>query len=176
MDEEKRFLKFLTREIAEFAVMKIVPLIREMKSSLNRQVCHIIVLVPAKKETHTDLCGYPYYEIEPRVLFEYSLGDPETWPRKFNEIAFSKALQLWQGRNDDRTDCMPHLLFPGDTPFWGGVRRYGFVVACSGFQPRYDQMFAGLIAEICAAMAYDAWMTSPERTDIIEHFKSSLLS
>jgi len=67
------------------------------------------------------------------------------------------ALQLWHGRNDDRTDRIPHLLFPGDTPCWGGVKRHGIVVTCSGFQPHFGKMFSGMVADMCIGLSYNAW-------------------
>ena len=49
MDAKKPVLKFLTKEIAEIAVRNIEPMIRGMQGTLSRQMCHIIILVPAKK-------------------------------------------------------------------------------------------------------------------------------
>jgi len=144
--------KFLTKEVAQFAVEQALLVIRSMAGILNRQMCHIIVLVPSRDDSGE----YPNYPIEPYVLYEYSLGDDMTaWNKNYVDIAQCKALQLWQDRNDDRTDCMPHLLFPGDTPFWGGVKRHGIVVACSGFQPHFDKMVAGMVADVCIALSYN---------------------
>ena len=55
---------------------------------------------------------------------------------------------------------MPHLLFTGETPYWGGVKRRGIVVTCSGVQPWFDKMVSGMIADAMVALAYDAWMNS----------------
>ena len=122
-------------------------------------MCHIVILVPSmENDWPADSEGKPnYHPIEPHLLYEHSLGEKENWPHKFDRIARSKAFQLWHGRNDGRTDCIPHLLFRGDTPWWGGVKRDGIVVSCSGFQPHFDRMFAGMIAEMCVGMAYDDW-------------------
>jgi len=145
---------FLTEEIAERAVNNTLLVIESMQNFLPHMMCHIVILVPVMNYDQDD---YPNHPIEPSVLYEYSLGDPKKWPHNFASIARCKALQLWHDRNDGRTDCMPHLLFFGDTPFWGGVKRRGIVVACSGFQPHFDKMFSGIIADMCIGMAYDRW-------------------
>ncbi len=130
-------------------------------------MCHIVVLAPSiQRDT-----GYPPVRFDPYIshpknqplpylLYEHSLGDKSKWPLKFDQIAESKALQLWHNQNNDGTDIQPHLLFPGDTAFWGGVKRDGIVVACSGFQPWFDKMVSGMIADTIKALCYDAWMTS----------------
>lgn len=111
-----------------------------------------------------DYPDYPNYVITPTVLYEASLNR-ELWTGEYDNIARCKGLQLWHDRNDDRTDVMPHLLFPGDTPFWGGVKRRGIVVSGSGIQSHFDKMICGMVADMIVAMAYDAWMTSKDRED-----------
>lgn len=115
----------------------------------KRKTCHIIVMVPAAD-------GKPY------ILVEYSYGDRETWKTKYDEIARSKAKQLWEERNDGRTDVMPHLLMTGDARYWGGVKREGIVVACSGVQPYIDRMIAGVIADLIIGCAYYLYTRSSE--------------
>ncbi|MFZ2484670.1 MAG: hypothetical protein WAW81_01880 [Minisyncoccia bacterium] len=130
----------------------------QKKIPLNRRMCHIVVLVPAMKKVSRD---YPNHLIKPHVLLEHSFGPRSEWPWKFDEIARSKALQLWH----DRLDVMPHLLSPGDTPFWGGVKRHGIVVACSGVQPWFDKMISGMVADTCVALAQDCWENSQDKKD-----------
>jgi len=150
---------FLTKEIAKVSVRCVLDIIHDMKLSLPRMACHIVVLVPSMKDDRNeDFPDWPNYQIEPSVLYEFSLGYRVDWsPHKFDDIARCKALQLWHERNDDRTDCMPHLLFPGDTPYWGGVKRHGIVVTCSGFQPYFDKMFSGMIADMLIGLSYNLW-------------------
>lgn len=157
--------KFLTKEIAEKAVATALRLMQDspLKELVSRQACHIVVLVPEMDDGRPDFKQWPDYSIRAHVLFEFSVGDRKTWPGPFDGIARSKALQLWQERNDDRTDCEPHLLFPGDTQYWGGVKRHGIVVACSGVQAWFDKMLSGIVAELCLGLAYDAFMTSPDK-------------
>ena len=190
MSESLLLPKFLTADIAEKAVRNalltqrnswstttLLPLKYRECPNCGRVVLmlHVVVLVPAMKDAQAD--GYPNYPIEPHLLYECSehkscktdtATSDNVWPWKFDEIARCKALQLWQGRNDDRIDVMPHLLFPGDAPFWGGVKRHGIVVATSGVQPHFDKMISGVVADICVAMAHDAWLNSQDHKDDVE--------
>lgn len=155
---------FLTEEIAKVALSFVGDAIEAFRRDgwLKRLMYHIVILAPSMKDDReADYPDYPDYPLRPHVLAENGEGDPSEWPHKFDNIARCKALQLWTGRNDGRTDSMAHLLFPGDTPWWGGVKRDGIVVACSGFQPHFDRMFAGMVADMCIALACDEkakWM------------------
>jgi len=128
----------------------------------KRHECHVIVIVPGMEDDRPDYPKYPDYPIHPVVLCEYTAGDPKKFAHPYCDIARCKGLQLWHGRNDDRTCNQPHLLFPGDTPFWGGVKRRGIVVACSGLQPWIDKFISGMVADLLVAMAHGAWEDCPE--------------
>jgi hypothetical protein len=158
--------KFLTVDIAKIAieaVLSAVLLPSPIGGLMTRQGCHIIILVPAMKDDReADYPDWPNYPISPHVLYEHSV-EKEEWPAACDNIARCKALQLWHERNDDRTDCTPHLLFPGDTPYWGGVRRHGIVVACSGVQAHFDKMISGMVADMVVGLAYNAWMISDDK-------------
>lgn len=164
MSKEMLTPKFLTEEVAKKAVDHVLSVIQNLDGNvLNRMMCHIVILVPSMKDDRErNYPDWPNYQIEPCSLYEYSLGDQANWSHKFDSIARCKALQLWHGRNDDRTNCMPHLLFPSDTPYWGGVRQDGIVVACSGFQPHFDKMFSQMIVAMCIGLAYNGWVELKE--------------
>ncbi|MDD2657364.1 MAG: hypothetical protein PHD04_01730 [Candidatus Pacebacteria bacterium] len=165
MSEVKLLLpKFLTEKMAEEAIETVVraTLSPPMCHDIEHAMFHIVVLVPGMV---VEIGNYPNYPIRPYLLAEHSEGNREKWPYDYVEIAQCKALQLWHDRNDGGTDIKPHLLFPGDTPFWGGVKRNGIVVACSGVQPYFDRMIAGMVADICIAYAYHAWMLSKDKAD-----------
>ena len=163
--------KFLTREICEYAVTRILEMVERLDGPFHyvklhdgRPNCHIVILVPSMKDDRaTDYPDWPRYALEPIALYEHSSGDTNEWRHSYKDIARCKALQLWHERNDGGTDVLPHLLFSGDTPYWGGVKRDGIVVACSGFESWLDRMIAGMIADACIGTAYDAWMISDER-------------
>lgn len=115
---------------------------------------HIVMLVPAL-ETKPMAC-YPNIPTHPYLLAEFSYGSEKQWRYDFRQIARCKTLQLWQGRNNGGTDSSAHLLFPGDTPFYGGVMRDEIAVGCSGDKSWIDRMIAGIVADISIAIAHDA--------------------
>ncbi len=131
---------------------------------------HVVILVPSTRDDGPDWFDWPLYTNEPHLLYEVSFGrgsdpDEDLFEYPFDKIAQCKAIQLWQGRNDGRTDIQPHLLFEDETPFWGGVNRHGLVAACSGLQPWIDQAVAGMTLDLLVAMSYEAWMNSKDRAD-----------
>jgi len=161
--------KFLTAKIAEEAVGHVLDTIYKtgVTRFLNReQMCHVVVLVPAMERPLFAEAGTKWtnYVTQPHFLYHHSVGRTR-WPYRFDDIASSKALQLWHDRNDGQADIMPHLLFSGDAPFWGGVKRSGIVVTCSGVQPYFDRMIAGMAADMCIGLAYHAWMESDDKKD-----------
>lgn len=157
--------KFLTQTTAENAINAVSQLLSNEFTGISRMY-HVVVLVPAMMDDRvTGNPGWPYQQIQPHALAEMSFGEKSKWSYDFENIARCKALQLWHDRNGGDTDIKPHLLFQGDTPFWGGVKRDGIVVACSGLKPWHDRMVAGVVADICIANAYSAWMNSHDKAD-----------
>lgn len=168
---------YLTTAMAEAAVEAVVEAIlnpaADSKLSVaarflrpKRNQCHVVVVVPGTSgpiEPDSSPDWMEQRQVKPLVLFEKSFyGGREELDATFGTFARLKAHQLWYDRNDDRTGILPHLLFQGDTVYWGGVKRYGIVVACSGIQPYIDKLIAGMVADMLVTMAYEAWMTSPE--------------
>lgn len=155
--------KYLTTELAAQVVEHVLattllategPLAQVME---RREGC-LVIVVPSMVEKVELLC--------PHLLYQRMLGNKSAWERPFDEIAYSKALQLWQGRNSNgQTDSNAHLLFPGDTPFWGGVARHGLVVAFSGENPWIDQMISGMTADMLKALGRDAFEKSADKMD-----------
>lgn len=175
MSDSKQLLtpKFLTETMARTAIIATfntvfgVGSLFSLQSSLKpkREECHVVILVPGMQDDlATGYPDWPNYPITPILLYEESRGDPTKFEARFDEIARCKALQLWTDRNDGRTDTQPHLLFKGDTPYWGGVKRDGIVVACSGVQPWIDKLIAAMVADILIALAYTAWRASDDKT------------
>ena len=171
-ENEKKMVgpKFITAELVSQVVDLVLNAIMFGDSPLckllKRQACHIVVLVPSMEDDRaTDYAKWPVYPIEPLAIYDRSFGDKEIWSAPYDDIARCKALQLWGDRNDDRTDIMPHLLFSGDTPCWGGVKRHGIVVACSGVQSFFDKMISGMIADAIAGFGYNAYEISQDNKD-----------
>lgn len=156
--------KFLTQEVAERAVATALQMMENspIEGVFRGKACHIVVLAPEMDDHRRGGAEDPDYSIRPHVLYERSVGDRSKWSGPYDNIARGKALQLWQDRNDDRTDCIPHLLFAGDTPYWGGVKRDGLVVACSGVQSWFDRMLSAIVADLCVGLAYDAFKATGE--------------
>jgi len=164
--------KFLTEAMARTAVKAAFNTVFGMGSLFSlepvlkpkRRECHVVILVPGMTDHYEeDYPNWPDYPLKPVLLYEESRGDPKKFEHPFDNIARCKALQLWTDRNDDRTDSIPHLLFKGDTPYWGGVKRRGIVVTCSGVQPWIDKLISGMVADMLVAMAHAAWMESEDR-------------
>ena len=159
--------KYLTEETAMTAVDVALKATmgngNYLLNKLTRHQCHIVVLVPAMEDARAeDYPAWPNYPTQAHVLYEYSTPNKDFWEHDYDDIARCKALQLWTDRNDDRTASVPHLLFPGDTPYWGGVKRRGIVVACSGVQPWFDKLISGIVADTIVALAHDAFVNDPE--------------
>ena len=166
MNEDVLTPKFLTREMAEVAVEIAVETVFGLEvMKPKRDQVHVVVLVPGMTDEQPDGRPRGDYQIRPVTLYEYSRGHQEDYALPFDEIAPCKALQLWQDRNDGRTDIIPHLLFAGDAPYWGGVKRQGIVVACSGIQPWLDKLIASMVADLLIAMAHDAWVNSSDKAE-----------
>lgn len=168
---------YLTREMAEAAVEAIVEAVLDPPAGSRlsgagaflrpkRKQCHVVVVVPGATDATTADDNPDWMEqiqVKPLVLFQKSFfGGRDELDAAFGSFARLKARQLWYDRNDDRTGILPHLLFKGDTIYWGGVKRYGLVVTCSGVQPYIDKLISGMVADMLITMAYEAWMTSPE--------------
>ena len=157
--------KFLTEDIAKRAVDTVIAAVFENRQVFNfdvlsKRMGHLVVFVPARVVgTAVDGTMVPY------MLHERSIR-PELWTTDYAGIARSKVRQLWFDQNiDGATDSMPHLLFPGDTPFWGGVKRHGIAAAFSGVQSHFDQMISGMTVDMIKALARDAWEKSPDKAE-----------
>jgi hypothetical protein len=161
--------KYLTKDIAEEAIDTALITVAGETSPLKRcfdflfPQCHIVVLVPGMEDDRLeDFPNWPNYPTHAVSLCERSMGQ-SVWKHPYDNIARCKALQLWTDRNDDGTGSIPHLLFSWDTPYWGGVKRKGIVVTCSGFHPWFDKMISGIIADIMIGMAHDAYENDSTR-------------
>lgn len=164
--------KYLTEEVAKRAVAVAYHAVADNESPIRLDVkgphCHVVVLVPAMEDARADdFPSYPNYPLRPVVIYEQSFGHTEEWEHEYNNIARCKALQLWTDRNDNQAGVTPHLLFPSDTPFWGGVKREGIVVACSGVQPWFDKLISGIVADTIIALVHDAYERDEEDSDFL---------
>jgi len=93
--------------------------------------------------------------------------DVESWGLIFNGSAQSysvfRPFSTWLHNSPwyDRSLCNLSgnelIFYTNGRADGGGVKRYGIVVACSGFPPHFDKMFSGMIADMCIGLAYDYW-------------------
>lgn len=156
--------KFLAPEIIKKPLDDMLALLvlnpeSPIKSLLHRNMCHVVALAPAMETVG----AWPNFATRAVTVYENSIGDMGAWPYHFDEIARCKALQLWQGRNDGGTHIMPHLLYTDDAPFWGGDKRNGIVVACSGFREHVDKLIAGILIDLLISVAHNAWLESADK-------------
>ena len=95
------------------------------------------------------------------ILLEHSFTEPIKWERRYDLIARQKAQATWRTGLPTRVirECMPHLLEVGNTRYGGSVNVDGIIVACSGVQPWFDEMFAGIAAMILRGLANDHMQT-----------------
>lgn len=159
--------KFLTKEVVSSAAHTAIRSVNELVFSsapvkIEIETCCVVVLVPAMGDDRVmEYADWPNHPIQPHSIeycYNRNVGKAAPELARYQSIAQCKALQLWHGRNDGGTDTQPHLLFRGDTPYWGGVRRDGIAVACSGLEPHFDRMIAGMTADICIALSYQAYV------------------
>jgi len=121
--------------------------------------CYIEIIVPAQKG----------FNLVPEVLHFKSFTSTNGWKYPFDKIARSKSIQLWSGRNNGNGHTPPHLLFLGETPYYGGVKRDGIIVTCSGFEESEDSEISTKIASELITMARVAFVHSEARNkDFIE--------
>lgn len=166
MSENMVTPKFLTTTMARQATWFAFRTLFDNGSPLKgfvepkRQHLAIVVLVPGMRTRGK----YPEgYQIEPVVMLIEHFGHENDWEHPYGEIALCKALKEWHGRAADGPSNLPHLLFPGDTPYWASVKRQGIVVAASGVEPWFDRLAAGMVADVLIALAHDAWEKSDDK-------------
>lgn len=170
MSEQILTPKFLTTQMATVAIDAVLALVEEGQFGLERHgskqdlfQCHIVLLGPRMVDPRIPSpADWPHYPICPHIIAEISRGEEAEWPYPFADIARGKALQLLTDRNDGGTDIQPHLLFAGDTPYWGGAKHAGLVAACSGFSCHHDRMVSGMVLDLVIGMAAEAWMRSDD--------------
>lgn len=94
-------------------------------------------------------------------------GDKSVWENDYEDIAISKAEKsVRTGKSS--AELAPHYLLDSDTVFWGSVVLDDIVVACSGVEPYYDEMFSMWIAAAVKALAKKRFAELPAGTKFIE--------
>ncbi len=146
-------LAFVTPQMVETVIQGLVLPLFSSISDKSRDAGHIIIIGPLMIKAE----GKPFpakYSLEPAIIYEHSIGDKSNWEFPFDEIAQCKALQMYHERNiPGNMNSQAHMLFEGDTPFFG-THREGFLVAgFSGIQSYYDQMISKVALAAIVARA-----------------------
>lgn len=183
MTEKLLMPKYLTKELAGLAVEvaltaiteSIDPKIPILSDDMESVDCHIVVLVPGRKDWREGMgvdwaSPWSVPVVKPVILLDRSVGDRDNWKHRFDIVARSKAIQLWTNSNDGRNAVIPHLLCAGDTQFRGGVCRNGIIVTCSGFDECIDQLVSGIVADTLIALAQRAFDKDEGRQEGGESF------
>lgn len=157
--------KFLTQELIHRTVDNVVSMVFKNYPELKRKTIHVVVVVPSYESElpgETDVSGSM---IRPHRIYQKSFGNMMEWEHPFDDIARCKSDQLWYEFNPGNGVKNPpaHLMFPNWTPYWGGDKKEGLVVACSGVQPHFDKMISGMILSGIIGLAEHAWETSEEK-------------
>jgi len=156
--------KFLNTDDAGVCVRECVEFVFGKNITKGKDL-HVVVLVPSVKFAE----DYPDHEVIPKVLVEVSFfGQKDEWKHDYADIARCKASQIWDGRSDG-SQIQPHLLVQSEVPFFGGVKREGIVVACSGVEPYFDRMISGMIADMLIGLARHAWETSNDKKNGVDN-------
>lgn len=127
-------------EIAKDAVELTIPSIQKLFERTNRQELHIVIMNPQLKPWETSF--------DDAVLYETSLGTPESWSTPFDQLARKKAQQAWREStsNIQLQTQHPASLREDDVLFYGSFVYGNIVVACSGVEQWYDMLISGWIA------------------------------
>lgn len=146
--------KFITARMVEDVADQILALTWQWGWNQDGVMnCHIVVLVPVKENGR----------VVPHPILDKSYGKKIDWKYPLDQIARSKASQLYYGQNDGRTDIQPHLLFPGDTVYWGGDKLERFVTALSGYECWQDKALSRMNNAALIARVNDAFQASKEK-------------
>lgn len=139
----------LTSDLVKKAVTMVAPAIElAMDSKLvKRRAFHIVILDPT----------VPYADgQELPILHECSFGDA-VWEFPFKEYAHAKARFSWRtGLPSSEAQRCPHLCQKGDIKYPGSVVHNGLIVAGSGVEGYFDQMFSGMTAVTCEGLTMHA--------------------
>lgn len=135
------------------AVDLVLPAIERLFERTNRKELHIVVMNPQVKPWEVSF--------EDAVIFERSLGSPESWTIPFDQFARKKAQQAWREStsNIQLQTQHPASLREGDILFYGSFVYGNVVVACSGVEQWYDMLISGWIAVAIEQLTMSEYQT-----------------
>ncbi len=138
----------LTPGLVQEAYELVRPMIEAtLKSHCKRQHLAVVVTV-TDFITQRDITK----SFKESCFFTANIGYDADWEYEYDVIALSKAEK--SARTGKGTaELPPHYLIDGDVVYWGSVVLDDIVVACSGVEPFYDEMFSMWIAAAIKALA-----------------------
>ena len=141
------------KDIVIDAIDLVRPSIDQLFKRTNRQQLHIVVMNPRLKPWEI--------QFEEAVLYETSIGDPESWTIPFNKLARNKARQAWRnGRANINNQLLhPSTLHEDDVLYFGTFVYGDIVVASSGVEPWYDMLISGWIAVAIEQLSMHEYQT-----------------
>ena len=153
---------FLTKELAQEAVEVVMPAIMNMmaQGKVNRRDLAIVILDPGV------LFVAGQSRFDRAILYKHSIGNPSGWGDHYDDIAAGKAAVTWMTGLPSHMvqQLAPHLYSEGDVRHGGSANLMGIIVACSGVESFFDQMFAEMIASACRALCirdFQAYTSRP---------------
>jgi hypothetical protein len=141
-------------EIAKDAVALVTPSIEKLFERTNRKELHIVIMDPRLKPWDA--------KFQDAILYQTSLGSPESWTIPFDQFALKKAKQAWRdsSANINTQFLHPSSLEEDDILFYGSFVYGNVVVACSGVEQWYDMLVSGWIAVAIEQLAMHEYQSN----------------
>lgn len=141
---------FIDRAAAEKAIGLVMPMIDAAMATREAGESGFLYIVIMKPGTSAADSRF-----EDAILHEHAVGDKSKWDADYGAFARAKARVAWKTGLDTHvvSQLKPHLLEAGDTVLSGGIVIDDIVVAVSGADPWYDELFASTIAACLRALA-----------------------
>jgi hypothetical protein len=133
-----------------------------LKSRAKREHLAIVVTAPEAINPRN-----PDKSFKDDCYLVTGIGDKDDWEHDYEAVALSKADE--SARTGKGTAKLaPHYLLDEDTVYWGSVVIEDIVVACSGAEAYFDEMFSGWIATAIKALCKEKFAKLPTGTEFIE--------
>lgn len=148
--------QLFTEELAREAVGLVVSAIANAGIVFaKRSDGHLVILDPHVSR-----------DVEPRILYEMSFGNPKRWEHPYDEIARAKARLSFRTGQNTRIVATeePWLFREGDTKYVGSVVSGPsnlLVVAFSGAEDYVDEMYSHWVAAAIQAVCRRAYHNLP---------------
>lgn len=135
----------------------------------NKMAGTLVIINPFYVPSSNEPMHVSVEEARDAALFMRRVDDDHPQAEKYDEIALTKARDMWVLRSllgpnftgRDIQQQFPHLYRPGMTKWHGGVCRFGVPYAFSGVQGNYDEALANTAANWVEAMGRQVMVDQP---------------